>query len=448
MKKLIYLLPLALILIGFWGCEKESYVAKFDKLPQERMKAQIDSVKNILTSADNGWIGTLPTAQGGGYAFYMQFDKEGYVNMVADLTDQTATKVKKSEYRIRQDMGAALTFGTYTYISILNNPDTSAFHSPDVGKGFKSDINFIYDHSSEDSMVFIGKRYRQPFSLVKATAAQKDKYMNGGYLTAIDKWKTYFINHPNLYFDYNNDLKVSVEANSGNSMNAGKRITFTALYGKDSIASVTQLFAFTVDQMAILHGGLEFDGISFVKIAWKDANTLALYDNTGKEYVLKNSPTPLLPLYMLWGTKYNGMLSDYMQIYPGTSDKGADILSFYHQNLCGYLRYCFDRGRLEFVWDIINHRLSLKGIEEQTSNGGSWTTTVTFNYTVDDNGVYTFTLRDDFDGGYVGDIMIPLKDFLLNNKVKFDYYVDGADVYGAMESVDDPSIAMTFVLQK
>src|SRR5699024_3400778 len=207
----------------------------------------------------------------------------------------------------------------------------------------KSDINFIYDHSSEDSIVFIGKRYRQPFSLVKATAGQKDEYMNGGYLTAIDKWKTYFIDHPNLYFDYNNDLKVSVEVNSGNSMNAGKRITFTALYGKDSIASVTQLFAFTIDQMAILNGGLVFDGISFVKIAWKDANTLALYDNTGKEYILKVSPTPLLPLYMLWGTKYNGMLSDFKQIYPGTSDKGADILSFYHQNLCGYLPYCFDR---------------------------------------------------------------------------------------------------------
>src|SRR5699024_5859854 len=141
-------------------------------------------------------------------------------------------------------------------------------------------------------------------------------------------------------------------------MNAGKRITFTALYGKDSIASVTQLFAFTMDQMAILNGGLEFDGINFVKIAWKDEHTLALYDDTGKEYVLKTSPTPLLPLYMLWGTKYSGMLSGYMQIYPGTSQKGADILNFYHNNLSGYLKYDFDKGSLKFVWDIVNHRLS------------------------------------------------------------------------------------------
>ncbi len=448
MKKIIYFLLTALLTISFFGCEKESYVAKFDKLPQERMKVQIDSVQSILTGAENGWIGTLPTAQGGGYAFYMQFDKEGYVNMVADLTDKTATEVKKSEYRIRQDMGAALTFGTYTYISILNNPDTSAF-SGERGFGFKSDINFIYDHATEDSIVFIGKRYRQPFSLGKATAEQKDKYLNGDYLTAIDKWKTFFTDNSNLYFDYSNDLKVSVEANTGNSMNAGKRITLTALYGKDSVASVTQLFAFTMDQMVILNGGLMFDGINFVKIAWKDEHILALYDDTGKEYVLKASPTPLLPLYMLWGTKYNGMLSGYMQIYPGTSQNGADILNFYHQNLCGYLPYCFDYGKIEFVWNTINNRLEVKGTSYQGgSEGNHWSTTIKFDYTVDDNGVYTFTLRDDFSGGYVSEIMIPLKDFLLNNKVKFDYYVDGTDVYGAMESITDPSIVMTFVLQK
>ncbi len=444
MKKILYyLLPLAFV--ALWGCKKESYVAKFDELPQQRMADQIDLVETTLTGADNGWIGTLPTSSGGGYGFYMQFDKDGFVNMYADLTAKSAAENKKSEFRIRQDMGAALTFGTYTYISILNDPDEGAFNG-EKRFGFKSDIDFIYDHSTEDSIIFIGKRYRQPFSLVKATAQQKAKYMNGDYETVIEKFKQFFVDNPNLYYE-NGDLKVAVEANTTNSMSAGKRITFTALLSNDSIVTETQKFAFTIDQMAILNGGLVFNKDTFVSVQWKDANTLSLYDKAGNEHVLQNNPAPLLPLYMLWGTKYSGMLSDYMKIYPGTSQEGADMLNFYHDNLCGYLPYCFDFGRLNFEWDVVNHRLELDGFESQNGGESGWTTKITFDYTVDAEGVYTFTLRDDFSGGYVSEIMEPLKDFLLNNKVKFDYYVDNGNVYGEMASVDDPDIVMTFVLE-
>ncbi len=449
MKKLIYLLPVALITVAFWGCKKESYVAKFDKLPQERMAEQIQLVQSTLTGAENGWIGTLTTLSGGGYGFYMQFDEEGFVNMYADLTQQTASENKKSEYRIRQDMGAALTFGTYTYLSVLNNPEPSAFGSPDVGDGFKSDIDFIYDHSTADSIVFIGKRYRQYFSLVKATAAQQAKYTEGDYETEINRFKQFFVDNPNLYYQ-DGDLKVAVESNATNSMNAGKRITFTALYPGDSVATETQKFAFTIDQMVILNEGLVFGKDTFVRIRWKDDNTLSLFDKAGNEKVLQNNPAPLLPLYLLWGTKYNGMLSDYKQIYPGTSDKGAEILNFYHNNLCGtgVLDYCFDKGYLKLVWDIVNHRLSLQGVHFQTwNNNASWTTTVRYNYTMEADGVYSFELRDNYSGGYAGKAMEPLNAFLLDNKVKFDYYVDNGDVYAEMTSVDDPSVVMTFVLQ-
>ncbi len=443
MKKLIFLLPL--VFAAFWGCKKESYVAKFDELPQKRMADQINLVETTLTGADNGWIGTLPTLSGGGYGFYMQFDKEGFVNMYADLTEQTSSESKKSEFRIRQDMGAALTFGTYTYISILNDPDKDAFGG-EKGLGFKSDIDFIYDHSSEDSIVFIGKRYRQPFSLVKATAAQKEKYVQGDYETTINKFKQFFVDNPNLYYE-DGDLKVAVEANTGNSMNAGKRITFTALHANDSIVSEVEKFAFTIDQITILNGGLPFNKDTFVNIQWKDNNTLALYDKAGNEHILKNNPTPLLPLYKLWGSKYSGMFSGYMQIYPGTSPDGADLLNFYHDNLCGYLPYCFNYGDLTFKWDIVNQRLELDGFESQDGGSSGWTTTVVYDYTVDENGIYTFTTGKTQTGGYVWDIMKPLDEFMLNNRVKFEYYLDGADVYGMMSSVTDPSVVMTFVLQ-
>lgn len=437
-----------LISAFFWGCHKESYVAKFDELPQERMADQIKLVQDKLTGAENGWIGTLTTNLGGGYGFYMQFDKEENISMVADLTDESSSEVKTSKYRIRQDMGAALTFDTYTYISILNNPEEGAFGGVQRD-GFKSDIDFIYDHSSEDSIVFIGKRYRQVFSLVKASAAQKEKYTNGGYLSSIKKMKDFFTANSNLYFDYENNLKVSVEANSSNSLNAGKRITFTAIYPNDSIASSTEKFAYTLDELKILNNGLMFGGMRFLNIVWKDATTLALYDSTGKEYLLKNSPTPLLPLYKLWGSKYNGIYAGFKEIYPGTSQKGADILNYFNNNLCGtgVLNYCFNYGDLTFTWNVVNHRLELSGFVSQNGGNSGWSTKAVYNYTVDDNGIYSFTVKDGLSGGYCDKAMLPLYDFMRNNQIKFNYYVDGADVYGEMISVNDPSIVMTFILE-
>lgn len=430
-----------------FSCKKDSYIANFDELPQERIGKQIDSVRNILTTADNGWIATLPTGLGGGYGFYMTFDNEGFVNMYADMTDETSATAYKSQYRVRQDMGANLVFDTYTYISWLNNPEEGAFGGV-RREGFRSDIDFIYDHSTPDSIIFIGKRYRQTFSLVKATAAQKAKYTNGDYKTSINEMKNFFQNTPNAYFEING-LKVSVEPNISNNLNAGKRITFTSIYDNDSIGSNVAKYAFTMDQMPILDSGLLFNGINFNTIGWKDPQTFAVYDDAGKEYIIKNNPTPLLPLYKLWGTKYTGMFSDFKKIYPGTSQKGADIINFFHLNMeNGYNGFPFNYSRLTFEWNIINKRLTLKGFSSQNGGNSGWTTNAVYNYTVNERGEYTFTLRSDLTGGYVSKSMAKIHEFILNNKIKFDYHVDGSNVYAKMMGVDAPDIVMTFELLK
>lgn len=447
MKKINLISLATLLVISFWGCKKTSYVAKFDQLPQDRIKEQIDLVKSTLTGATNGWIATLPTGLGGGYGFYMSFDNEEFVTMVGDLNSTSSNTAEKSQYRVKQDMGALLSFDTYSYLSILNNPEPGAFGG-NIRDGFRSDIDFVYDHSSEDSIVFIGKRYRQTFSLVKATADQKAKYLNAEFKPVIDNFKQFFLDNPNAYFELGS-LKVAVEPNGGNSLNAGKRVTFTSILPNDSIVSEKAKFAYTINKMDILDSGLVFSNTYFVRIAWKDATTMAVYDNNNKEYILKNNPTPLLPLYKMWGSKYNGMLSNYKTIYPGTSDKGAEILNFFHDNMeNSYNGYWFNFARINFVWNVINKRITLNGFSSQSGSSTSgWTTSSSYNYTVDASGVYTFTLKDSFSGGYVSKSLLPLHNFLLNNQVKFDYYLDGANVYGLMKSVTDPTIEMTFILQ-
>lgn len=448
MKRIvIFIAVLSAILLT--NCKKESFVAKFDKTPQERMSEQIKMVSDILTQADHGWIGLLPTGSGGGYSFYMTFDTAEFVNMYADLTDESASVFAPSRYRIKDDMGADLVFDTYNYITLLNDPDPSAFGGK-IRDGFKSDIDFIYDHSTEDSIVFIGKRYRQQLTLLKATAAQAALYGDGGLLKKMNGFKAFFENNPNAYVELDGGIKAAVEPNSSNNLESGKRITFTALQEDGSVTSSLSKFAYTVDQMALLDSGVTINEVSFSKLSWKDANTLAAYTPSGKEYVLKNNPTPILPLFRLWGSKYSGMYSDYKEFYPGTSPAGKEILNYFHDNLDnhnGLIDYWFNYGYIDLLWDVVNKRLKFHGFSSQNGGSNGWTTEIVYNYTVDENGVYKFTLKSEASGGYVKNIMTKLNDFFLNNSVSFDYYIDNGHIYAQMKSVDDPTITMSFELE-
>jgi hypothetical protein len=448
MKKIIFYTVIGFLVTAFTGCRKKSYVPAFDESSEERMAAQIKLVQETLTTAENGWIGVLPTGIGGGYGFYMNFDNAQFVNMYADLMDSSASKVRQSQYRIKADQGADLVFDTYTYISLLNDPDNSAFGG-NTREGFRSDIDFIYDHIQGDSLIFIGKRYRQTFSLVKATASQKARYLNGEYLAAIKAYKKFFTDNPNSYITLDNGDKAAVEPNVGNSVLAGKRITLTTITTEGKVVAASGKFAFTIDNMHIIDSGVVLGGTQFTKVAWKNATTLAMYSSTGKEYIINNNPTPLLPLYKLWGSKYNALFSNFKTIYPGTSAAGADTLNYYHNNLNNgaLLGFSFNWGSLKMSWDIVNKRLKLDGFCSQNGGANGWITNITYNYTVDNNGVYIFTLQSPATGGYVTKIMTKMDNFIRNNKITFDYYVDNGTLYGKMSSTDSPSTVMTFALQ-
>ena len=448
MKKVIFFISL-LSSILLTNCKKESFVATFDKTPQQRMSEQIKLVSDELTGAENGWIGLLPTLSGGGYSFYFTFDKEQYVNMYADLTDESASNFAPSRYRVKADMGADLVFDTYNYITLLNDPDESAFGGV-IRDGFKSDIDFIYDHSSDDSIVFIGKRYRQPLIMIKASSEEASAYKNGELLTSMNDFKSFFTENANAYVELEDGTKASIEPNSSNSLTSGKRITFTALKDDGTVNATVAKFAFTIHQMALLDSGASIGEVNFRKLAWKNESTLAAYSASGKEYIVKNNPTPILPLFRLWGSKYSGLVSSYKQINPGTSPDGAEILNYFHDNLdnhAGLLGYPFNAGKITLAWDVINKRLKFQGFSSQDGGNSGWTTEIAYDYTVDETGVFTFTLRSAASGGYVGNIMTKLDDFLQNNTVSFDYYIDNGQVYGQMKSVENPNITMSFELQ-
>lgn len=300
MKRYLFFIAMLSVMMS---CKKTSYVPVFDKSPQERAADQINLVSTTLTGAPNGWIATLPTQAGGGYGFYFTFDKEQNVTMYGDLTATSAGTIGKSNYRVKQDIGTDLVFDTYNYISMLDDPNGTLGGTSKVG--YSSDIEFIFDRISGDSIIFTGKKYRQPFKLVKATAAQQAAYTSGDYLTAINKFNSFFAAIKNPYIEVASGsatLKAGISVNSTNNLASGKRVSLLGILADGVTAgSAISKFAFKLDGAELLGSGLNYQGTTFAKIAWKDAATLALYDTSGKEYIIKSSPVPLMPLYLLFG---------------------------------------------------------------------------------------------------------------------------------------------------
>jgi len=451
MKKLLYLF---MVLLTFASCKKEEEL-NFDDRPEVRMNQSIEEVNTILASSPNGWIATLPTAGGGGYGFYMTFDRANQVvQMAGDLTDESASKIAPSTYRVKANAGAELIFDTYNYISLLSDPNPSSFGGV-TGTGLRSDVEFLFERSTADSLILTGKKYRQVLKMVKATAAQKTAYESAQYKTLIDKFKAFFVNNANPFIEVvsgTNTLKVTLTLNSTNSLNSGKRIDLTGVLADGTtIASANMKFAYTINGVSILGDGLIWNGIKFVRMAWKDANTLAIYDSTGKEYIVNNSTVPLVPLHLLFGSKYSGLRSEYKTIYPGTSTAGADILNYFHNGLVPAITggFAFNYGRIDLDWNIVNKRFLINGRSSQSgpTETGGWVTTSSYTYTTDASGIYKFTQFSAPSGGYVSGPLSRFYTFILNNRVVFDYFSSGGVLYGRMTSVENPAIVMTFLLK-
>lgn len=440
MKKL---LTLIICLMVFAGCKKDQDTLVFDKTSEERMDAKLQELSDKLTGAQHGWTAHLTVAKNGGYGFYFQFDKDQKVRMYADLTASTASESKESSYRLKAVMAPSLIFDTYNYITLLQDPDPGSYGG-DAGTGHQSDIEFEYVRSTEDSIIMIGKKYRQEFVLVRATAEEEAAYAGGEYATGIADIDQFFITNNNAYLELPIDggvVQAQLDIDKTN-----KRLSLTGVLPGGEVQIASQAFYYGLDGVYVTDT-LNFEGVNFTKFTWTDTEKLSGIDEGGQTYEIINSLIPVVPLHRLLGVKYSGLFSPFKTIFPGTSKAGEDLLRYFHDNLSnGTTPYSFNYGDIRVAWNLVNQRIELRGFSSQNGGTSGWTTTYVYDYTVDDVGIYTFTHRSGPTGGYVSAVMGQLNEFIKNNRVKFDYYTDSGNLYGAMASVDNPEIVMTFKL--
>ncbi|OOG19745.1 hypothetical protein BWD42_07540 [Sphingobacterium sp. CZ-UAM] len=173
------------------GCSKAKEEDRLLGDPDERIADTLAYVKNALVAAPYGWKAVLSTDLSGGYGFYMQFAANDRVSMLADLDNETMNELKESTYRVRQIMAATLSFDTFTYLTMLEDPDPGVFGG-ERGKGYGSDIEFNYEKTSGDTLFFEGRKFKKSLYLIKASAAEQKAYLENKLQTSVAAVKAYF----------------------------------------------------------------------------------------------------------------------------------------------------------------------------------------------------------------------------------------------------------------
>lgn len=446
MKRYLFFIAILSVMMA---CKKTSYVPVFDKTPQERAADQINLVSTTLTGAPNGWIATLPTQAGGGYGFYFAFDKEQNVTMYGDLTITSAGTVGKSNYRVKQDIGTELVFDTYNYISILDDPNGTLGGTPKVG--YSSDIEFVFDRISGDSIIFTGKKYRQPFKLVKATAAQQAAYTTGStYPALIASMKGFFSKNANTFITLSDGTRVDLVLDHSNTIQSGKRIKVNAQKAGVTM-SASAKYAVTIDQLPILNSELTIDGITFVKILMKAPNSFVIVDSKGVEYpiqrvevLVKTVIETKNPLFTIAdATTFPGWSSDF-----STRRAIANTSTGRWTNAGSTLR--LEKVTLQ-NFNITAKTFLIKVYTAKTSDGTVPSYTFDMNYTfsfIDDNTIkFNWVAGVDANGTNYHNTDMPalLGQRLDVDNFKMDYFTDTVtgNIYGRFTSVQHPDFVFT-----
>ncbi|MCF3110446.1 DUF4302 domain-containing protein [Niabella sp. CC-SYL272] len=443
MRKLLYILLGALL----FSCSKAKVDYVFDQLPEQRMKERNAALQNLLTGSANGWKAFLRTSlNGGGYGFYMKFDSQDYVTMLSDWNNTYATTGKQSTYRVQYISNSTLIFDTYNYIGILQDP-TASNNGGSAREGLQSDMEFEYLRSNGDSVILKGRKYMNTLYLIKASAADAASYNNGEYGSAIQNYKAYNTTNPFTFINVDSAGKTYKVALAYDYTK--KLISYQTVRTDQSIAANASGFAFSIDGLFFTYPFTVL-GTKVTSIVQTAAGAYSMVDSSGKKYDIQAASAPIIPLYLLLGPKYK-LQAKFKKIDPGNSALGTAIIGQFVNNLDnGYTGYTFGNGTLTLNFDNVNKRLKVEGWSNQNGNAG-WTTTIVFDYTVNSNNEYTFTLKSPASDGYVAKLMNEpgketIQKFLLENKVTFDYFVSNGVVYGRVTSVNNPAYVLVFDL--
>lgn len=347
MKKLLSILASLCVVAFLAGCEET--VITMDDSADARVDAVIKSYIAELAGAENGWIADVMTDEGY-YRFHMTFTDDNKVTMYTDnfyYTELNGVSMT-STYNIRSLQRPTLSFDTYSYLSIINDPDNEiSGGSGNMGLG--TDFEFEIGGYADGVFTLIGRVNRVDASLRKATAEEKASIEAGGLMGVIIDAITYQQGE-NCYFSVG-DVTVNVLFN-------GRSNTFFYIDGND-VAETSGYVKIEQDKTIALTEPVVIAGKSITGFVWNEQTQQYSAVVDGEQVAVEAQVEPIFPLhYMLGPGKLYTVMQTITSMFPSTLES---------ENQFGYQMMAANAG----LYSAFRMQLQLVQLEFTTTESGS-----------------------------------------------------------------------------
>jgi hypothetical protein len=153
------------------ACQDDKVDEVFDKSSAERSLENINDLRELLKSSENGWTASYKPSKDetGYYQFVFKFLKDSVVEMASDFSQEDLA-VTRSEYTILQGSTTKLSFSTFSALHKLSDSDFSPIPG-DAGAGLRGDFEFLYYGTNDaGDLIFRTNRTQDTVIFRKATA--------------------------------------------------------------------------------------------------------------------------------------------------------------------------------------------------------------------------------------------------------------------------------------
>ena len=383
-RLLLYTLFFALT---FAGCQKTTETFLSD--PDGRLIETLANYKEQLTVAPDGWIATIFPKGGGGYSFFISFNKSDRVTMISDFNEESSAQPFESTYRLKALQRPTLIFDTYSYIHLLHDPDNTISGGV-KGEGLMSDFEFAFADVEADTLKFEGTFNGNKMTLVRATNAEKVAIENGAWLSTITNLKEFVNKSPFTYIEFADNRKLSIPIDP-----IKKTVILSWLKEDGEVETQISHFLYTIEGM-FLEKPLTYGNNSFQTILWDSVAKKFYVNIDSKKVTIESSSNPIIPLFTLLG---NG--KDYSTIYISGEELPAGIESSFnavYTNMATLFRTSSTNSRkilyTQLVFSSVDQAsltVRYTGLDASGNNSGSeFSATKTFDYKIV-NDVVTFT---------------------------------------------------------
>lgn len=437
MRKLILLLIIFLQLLS--SCSKTGIDKVFDKTVDERLREMLSADSAALVGSAYGWKGVLNPGNGvGAYFFYFQFNADGTVSMVSDISTATASVSDTATYRLKAIQVPALIFDTYSYIHILSDPDGSVNGGVN-GEGLKSDFEFSINKVTQDSVWLQGNHNNSTLVLTHATQQEQQAYLNGALNTLISTAAAYMTAHPYQYISLPDGSQLPFGLSVVN-----KQIVMQYVNEQNQVVSLLSTFYFTENSLHLKEPVI-YKGYSFQDVYW-DSTLKAFYIlvNGQRIDVAVSAGALLLPLQPALNTQIKNGVYSFINVNPAAVGQSPAFVSLW-ADCKTKVAAVGSAGR---VADSVNMvftggaQMQMKYRYHNTAGTG-FTATYTYNMVIDANtGIVDFTfVSQDGNGNTVASGFKPFNDYIANNLFRLDYIVNvsGTPVLGGLFNATNPA---------